>query len=178
MSSAQLHTLYKAFTEAGGHWSTFVIWEKNHFTLGRSDYQRQYEPILYGWKEGGPHYWCGDRNQGDVWQVDKPATNDLHPTMKPLELVERAIRNSSRSGQIVLDTFGGAGSTLIACERTGRQARVLEIVPGYVDVMVRRWQGITGRSATLEGDGRSFDSVAADRLSKPQDTGERGGVQL
>jgi DNA modification methylase len=178
MSSAQLHTLYSAFTEAGGHWSTFVIWEKNHFTLGRSDYQRQYEPILYGWKEGGPHYWCGDRNQGDVWQVDKPATNDLHPTMKPVELVERAIRNSSRSGQTVLDTFGGAGSTLIACERTGRHARVLEILPGYVDVIVRRWQGITGGSATLEGDGRSFESVAANRLSKPHDAAERGGVQL
>jgi DNA modification methylase len=121
-SSSQLHTLHSAFTGAGGHWSTFIIWEKNHFTLGRSDYRRQYEPILYGWKEGGPHYWCGDRDQSDVWQVDRPAVNDLHPTMKPVGLVERAIRNSSRAGQIVLDAFGGAGSTLIACERTGSDA--------------------------------------------------------
>jgi len=178
MGSSQLHTLYSAFTAAGGHWSTFLIWEKNHFTLGHSDYQRQYEPILYGWKEGGPHYWCGDRDQGDVWQVDKPAVNDLHPTMKPVELVKRAIHNSSRFGQIVLDAFGGAGSTLIACERTGRHARVLEIMPGYVDVMVRRWQGITGKSATLEGDGRSFEDVAADRLSKPNIADELTGVQL
>jgi DNA modification methylase len=178
MSSSHLHTLHSAFTGAGGHWSTFIIWEKNHFTLGRSDYQRQYEPILYGWKEGGPHYWCGDRNKGDVWQVDKPARNDLHPTMKPVELVKRAIHNSSRSGQIVLDAFGGAGSTLIACERTGRHARMIEIEPGYVDVMVRRWQGTTGRSATLEGDGRSFKDIAADRLSRPNDADEPAGVQL
>jgi DNA modification methylase len=178
MSSSQLHTLHSAFTGAGGHWSTFVIWEKNHFTLGHSDYQRQYEPILYGWKEGGPHYWCGDRDQGDVWQVDKPVVNDLHPTMKPVELVKRAIHNSSRFGETVLDTFGGAGSTLIACERTGRHARVLEIMPGYVDVMVRRWQGITGKSATLEGDGRSFEDVAAERLSKLPVADEPGGEQL
>jgi hypothetical protein len=76
-----------------GHWSTFIIWAKNTFTMGRADYQRQYEPILYGWREGASHYWCGDRDQGDVWQINKPARNDLHPTM---ELVERAIRNSSR----------------------------------------------------------------------------------
>ena len=96
MSSSELHTLQKAFPEAGGKWSTFVIWAKNTFTLGRADYQRQYEPILYGWKEGTDHYWCGARDQGDVWFVDKPRVNDLHPTMKPVELVERAIRNSSQ----------------------------------------------------------------------------------
>ena len=98
MSSSELATLQSAFTAAGGHWSTFLIWAKNAFTLGRSDYQRQYEPILYGWKAGSPHFWCGDRDQGDVWSVAKPAVNDLHPTMKPVELVERAIRNSSRPG--------------------------------------------------------------------------------
>ena len=90
MSSSELDTLQKAFREAGGKWSTFVIWAKNTFTLGRSDYQRQYEPILYGWKQGTDHYWCGDRDQGDVWFFDKPAKNDLHPTMKPVALVERA----------------------------------------------------------------------------------------
>ena len=97
MSSSELDTLQKAFREAGGKWSTFVIWAKNTFTLGRSDYQRQYEPILYGWKQGADHYWCGARDQGDVWFFDKPAKNDLHPTMKPVALVERAIRNSSKS---------------------------------------------------------------------------------
>jgi DNA modification methylase len=129
MSSSELHTLYKAFAEAGGHWSTFCMWSKNTFTLGRSDYQRQYEPLLYGWREGGDHYWSGARDQGDVWYVNKPQINDLHPTTKPVELVERAIRNSSRRRDVVLDPFGGAGSTLIACEKTGRQARLIEIEP-------------------------------------------------
>ena len=90
MSSSELHTLYHAFTESGGHWSTFVIWAKNVFTMGRADYQRQYEPILYGWKEGTDHYWCGARDQGDVWFVKKPVVNDLHPAMKPVELVDPA----------------------------------------------------------------------------------------
>jgi DNA modification methylase len=162
MSSSELHTLQGAFTEAGGHWSTFVVWAKNTFTLGRADYQRQYEPILYGWKEGADHYWCGDRDQGDVWFVNKPAKNDLHPTMKPVELVERAIRNSSKSRDIVLDPFGGSGTTLIACERTGRQARLIELDPRYVDVIVRRWQGQTGGNAVLEADGRGFNEIAAD----------------
>jgi len=106
MSSSELHTLFRAFTEAGGHWSTFIIWAKNNFTLGRSDYQRQYEPILYGWAEGTPHYRCGARDEGDVWAVDKPSVNDLHPTMKPVALVERAVRNSSKSKDVVLDPFG------------------------------------------------------------------------
>jgi DNA modification methylase len=113
MSSSELHTLQKAFAAAGGHWSTFIVWAKNTFTLGRADYQRQYEPILYGWKDGSDHYWCGARDQGDVWFVDKPVRNDLHPTMKPVALVERAIRNSSKTRDIVLDPFGGSGSTLI-----------------------------------------------------------------
>ena len=111
-----------------------MIWAKNTFTLGRSDYQRQYEPILYGWKQGADHYWCGDRDQGDVWFFDKPAKNDLHPTMKPVALVERAIRNSSKSRDIVLDPFGGSGTTLIAAERTGRRARLIELDPKYADV--------------------------------------------
>ncbi|MCL4844785.1 MAG: site-specific DNA-methyltransferase [Bryobacteraceae bacterium] len=163
MSSSELHTLQKAFREAGGHWSTFVIWAKNTFTMGRSDYQRQYEPILYGWKEGSKHYWCGARDQGDVWFVKKPVANDVHPTMKPVELVERAIQNSSKSRDTVLDPFGGSGSTLIACEKAGRQARVIELEPKYCDVIIRRYQEFTGKPATLEADGRSFDEVAVGR---------------
>ncbi|MBS1877858.1 MAG: site-specific DNA-methyltransferase [Acidobacteria bacterium] len=150
MSSSELHTLHRAFTEAGGHWSTFVIWAKNTFTMGRSDYQRQYEPILYGWKEGTDHFWCGARDQGDVWFVKKPVKNDLHPTQKPVELVERAIRNSSKTRDTVLDPFGGSGSTLIACERTGRQARLIELEPRYCDVIVERWQQHTGKKAQRE----------------------------
>ncbi len=147
MSSSELDTLQKAFREAGGKWSTFVIWAKNTFTLGRADYQRQYEPILYGWKDGADHYWCGARDQGDVWFFDKPVKNDLHPTMKPVALVERAIRNSSKSRDIVLDPFGGSGTTMIAAERTGRRARLLELDPRYVDVIVHRWQETTGGRA-------------------------------
>ena len=160
MSSSELHTLYKAFTEAGGHWSTFVIWAKNAFTMGRSDYQRQYEPILYGWKEGTDHYWCGARDQGDVWFVKKPVANDLHPTMKPVELVERALRNSSKSRDTVLDPFGGSGTTLIACEKAGRQARLIELEPKYVDVIIRRWQAWTGGQARHEASSRTFEEVA------------------
>ena len=149
MSSSELDTLQEAFRKAGGKWSTFVIWAKNTFTLGRSDYQRQYEPILYGWKEGTDHYWCGARDQGDVWFFDKPHKNDLHPTMKPVALVERAIRNSSKSRDIVLDPFGGSGTTLIAAEHAGRRARLVELDPKYIDVIVQRWQQSTGGEARL-----------------------------
>ena len=162
MSSSELDALQSAFRAAGGHWSTFIIWAKNTFTLGRADYQRQYEPILYGWPEGGERHWCGDRDQGDVWQIKKPQKNDLHPTMKPVELVERAIRNSSRPGNVVLDPFGGSGTTLIAAEKSGRQARLIELDPKYVDVIVRRWQDWTGKRATREADGMAFDQAASD----------------
>ncbi len=160
MSSSELDTLQKAFREAGGKWSTFVIWAKNTFTLGRSDYQRQYEPILYGWKQGVDHYWCGARDQGDVWFFDKPAKNDLHPTMKPVALVERAIRNSSKSRDIVLDPFGGSGTTLIAAERSGRRARLIELDPKYADVIVQRWQDSTGGAALLAETGEAFRASA------------------
>ena len=149
MSSSELHTLQKAFIEAGGKWSTFIIWAKNTFTLGRADYQRQYEPILYGWKQGNDHFWCGARDQGDVWFVNKPVRNELHPTMKPVELVERAVNNSSKSRDIVLDCFGGSGTTLIACEKLNRQCRMIELDPKYVDVIVKRWEEFTGKKAEL-----------------------------
>jgi DNA modification methylase len=164
MSSSELHTLHRVFTDAGGHWSTFVIWAKNTFTMGRSDYQRQYEPILYGWKEGTDHFWCGARDQGDVWFIKKPAANDLHPTMKPVELVDRALRNSTKSRDTVLDPFGGSGTTLIACERAGRQARLIEMEPKYCDVIIRRWEEYSGKQAVLESDGRPFKDLAVERL--------------
>ena len=163
MSSSELDALQRAFRAAGGRWSTFLIWAKNTFTLGRADYQRQYEPILYGWKDGAEHYWCGARDQGDVWFFDKPARNDLHPTMKPVALVERAVGNSSKSRDIVLDPFGGSGSTLIACEKTGRQARLVELDPKYVDTIIRRFQDYAGKAAVLDGDGRSYEELDAGR---------------
>jgi len=163
MSSSELDTLQSAFRKAGGHWSTFIIWAKNTFTMGRADYQRQYEPILYGWKEGTAHFWCGARNQGDVWFFNKPVSNDLHPTMKPVELVQRAVENSSKSRDIVLDPFGGSGSTLIACEKTGRSACLIELDPKYCDVIIRRWQEFTGKEATHEEEGRTFADLHSER---------------
>jgi DNA modification methylase len=157
------------------------LWAKNTFTLGRSDYQRQYEPILYGWKDGAVHYWCGARDQGDVWFFDKPTKNDLHPTMKPVALVERAIRNSSKTRDIVLDPFGGSGTTLIAAERAGRRARLIELDPKYVDVIVQRWQAQAGQSAALATSGKSF--AACSNRREPAFRGDvdgmgRGGVTM
>lgn len=152
MSSSELHTLQKAFVAAGGHWSTFIIWAKNTFTIGRSDYQRQYEPILYGWREGVKHYWCGGRDQGDVWQVDKSTSNPLHPTMKPLPLIERAIQNSSQPGDKVLDLFLGSGTTMIGCERTGRTCYSMELDPLNVDIARIRWESFTGEKAVLSAE--------------------------
>lgn len=168
MSSSELDVLQAAFRAAGGKWSTFIIWAKNTFTLGRADYQRQYEPILYGWPEGARRHWCGDRDQGDVWQIKKPQKNDLHPTMKPVELVERALRNSSRPGDAVLDAFGGSGTTLIAAEKSGRVARLIELDPKYADVIVRRWQDYTGEAAVREADGLAFDQATSDSAAISQ----------
>jgi DNA modification methylase len=167
MSSSELHTLQKAWLDAGGKWSTFIIWSKNTFTLGRADYQRQYEPILYGWKQGADHFWCGDRDQSDIWNYNKPRVNDLHPTMKPVELVERAIKNSSKSRDIVLDLFGGSGTTLIACEKTGRQARLMELDPKFVDVIVKRWEEYTGQQAVRSDDGVKFAELTTSAGDAP-----------
>ncbi len=168
MSSSELDTLQLAFRGAGGKWSTFIIWAKNTFTLGRADYQRQYEPILYGWRDGVDHFWCGDRDQGDVWFINKPVKNDLHPTMKPVELVERAIRNSSKTRDIVLDLFGGSGTTLIAAEKTLRRARLVELDPKYVDVIIKRWQDYTGKTATLAASGKTYSECANSYQMAPE----------
>jgi DNA modification methylase len=162
MSSSELDVLQSAFRSAGGKWSTFIIWAKHTFTLGHADYQRQFEPILYGWPADGTRHWCGARDQGDVWNIKKPHKNDLHPTMKPVELVERAVRNSSRPGDIVLDSFGGSGTTMIASEKSDRMARLIELDPKYVDVIVRRWQEYAGAQATRQSDGVAFDALVSE----------------
>ncbi len=176
MSSSELHTLQRAFMECGGHWSDYIIWAKNAFTIGRANHQRQYEAILYGWFEGSTHYWSGARNlsdlvgiedlqydfdgvqlvrvepggiEGDLWQYPKPQKSPEHPTMKPVALCARAVQNSSKRNDIVLDTFGGSGSTMIACEQLDRYCRMSELDPRYCDVIVARWENFTGEKATL-----------------------------
>ena len=149
MSSSEIDSLQSTFKRLGGHWSTFIIWAKDTFTLGRSDYHRQYEPILYGWKDGVSHYFCGDRSQGDVWEFAKPKKNDVHPTMKPVELCQRAVLNSSKPNDIVLDLFGGSGSTLIACEQSSRKCRMMEFEPKYCDVILKRFLALNPNAQIL-----------------------------
>jgi DNA modification methylase len=138
-----------AYTAAGLHFAGCLIWHKNVMVMGRSDYQWQHEPILYGWKPGASHRWYGGRKQTTVFDVDKPSRNADHPTMKPVALVERCIRNSAAQSAIVLDPFGGSGSTLIACEKSKRRARLIELDPSYCDVIVKRWEEATGQKAVL-----------------------------
>ena len=147
MSSKEMPLVSRVLAEEGGHWSDTIIWRKDRFVLGRADYQRAYEPIWFGWREGASHHWCGDRDQDDVWEIDRPSDAPLHPTMKPLALMERAIANSSVSGDLVLDLFAGSGSTLIACERTGRRCAALELDPRYADVVLARWERFSGAKA-------------------------------
>jgi DNA modification methylase len=147
MSSKEMPLVSRVLAEEGGHWSDTIIWRKDRFVLGRADYQRAYEPIWFGWREGAIHHWCGDRDQDDVWDVARPSDAPLHPTMKPLPLMERAIANSSVNGDLVLDPFAGSGSTLIAAERTGRRCAVLELDPRYADVILARWERFAGEVA-------------------------------
>jgi DNA modification methylase len=147
MSSKEMPLVSRVLAEEGGHWSDTLIWAKDRFVLGRADYQRSYEPIWYGWREGASHHWCGDRDQGDVWDIARPSDAPLHPTMKPLPLMERAIANSCSAGGLVLDAFLGSGSTLVACERTGRICAGIELDPVYADVVLARWERFSGETA-------------------------------
>lgn len=123
-------------------------WNKDSIVMGRSDYHYQHEPILYGWKPGAAHHEPAARDQSSVWSIPRPKVSKQHPMMKPVELVEKAIINSSDKGWIVGDPFCGSGTTLIACEKTGRRARVMEIDPKYADVILQRWEDHTGKAAT------------------------------
>jgi DNA modification methylase len=141
-----------------------IIWAKQTFGWEFGRYKFQHEPIFYGHMAGEKDPWYGDKTQSTLWEENKPAANREHPTAKPVALAERALVNSSRAGDLIVDLFGGSGSTLIACERLGRRSRLMEIDPLYTDVVVRRWQAYTGKEATLDSDGRAFDRVAEQRL--------------
>ena len=150
MSGQQLHTLRMSFEEAGFTWSDYLIWMKNHFVIGRKDYQPKHEYILYGWK--GKHKFYGGRDLTTILEFDKPSKSDLHPTMKPIDLLEFLIKQSSEKGGIVFDSFNGSGSTLIAAHNTGRVYRGIEVDPYFVDQSVLRWEKATSRKAMkLEG---------------------------
>lgn len=129
----------KAFKDAGFYLSGCCIWKKNALVLGRSPYQWQHEPCLYGWKQKGKHQWYSDRKQTTIWEYDRPKSNKDHPTMKPIGLMSYPIRNSTMTNGIVLDPFLGSGSTLIACEETDRVCRGIELDPKFVDVIVKRY---------------------------------------
>ena len=150
MASRQWPVVAAALEAAGGHWSGTIVWAKHQFVMSRGDYHTQHELLWYGWRRGVGRYWSGDRTQSDVWMIPRPAVADLHPTMKPVALVERAIRNSSPPGSVVLDLFLGSGTTLVAAERLGRRCLGMELEPRYVQVSIERWQRLTGRSAHLE----------------------------
>lgn len=164
---------YEGIVAAGWKIQSEIIWKKTPFVMGRCDYHWQHEPAWYGFKAGvkGGHAWYGGRDKASVWEVPKPQKMELHPTTKPVELFEIGIRNSSKAGDIVLDLFGGSGTTMIACERLDRDARLMELSPVYVDVIVKRWQEFTGKKAihatAKHQDGsdmhKTFEDIASER---------------
>jgi len=170
--------IFDALKSNGMKWRNLIIWNKGHITLSNSDYksmyepivygfENDYEPILYGWND--QHSFHGEKGEKDIWEcsgelsvwdISRTRLNDLHPTMKPISLCERAICNSSKRNESVLDLFGGSGSTLIACEKSGRNAYLMELEPSYCDVIILRYQAYTGKQATRIKDGVSYDSIA------------------
>lgn len=138
-----------AATDAGWKVRQCLIWKKSSLVMGRQDYHWQHEPCLYGWKEGASHLWSADRKQTTILEFNKPSRNGEHPTMKPVELFEYQMLNNTKGSDIVLDSFGGSGTTIIACEKHGRHARLMELDPKYCDVIVRRWEEFTGKKAEL-----------------------------
>lgn len=157
MGPAEWPAVDKALRDSGFHWSSTIIWYKDQLVMSRKDYHTQYEPLWYGWKEDAARIWVvKDRKQSDVWKCDRPKNSPLHPTTKPVELIERAILNSSNSGVVLFEPFGGSGSCLIACEKTGRINNSMELDPKYVDVIVKRWQEFTGKKAIHADTGLEF----------------------
>lgn len=138
-----------AAQDAGWKVRQCLIWKKSSMVMGRQDYHWKHEPCLYGWKEGAGHLWATDRKQTTILEFEKPSRNGEHPTMKPVALFEYQLLNNTKGGDIVLDSFGGSGTTLIAAEKNGRVARLMELDPKYCDVIVKRWEDFTGKKAEL-----------------------------
>jgi DNA modification methylase len=162
-SSSWQREFQNALEAAGFAVRCQLIWAKNTFAWGFGRYKFQHEPMFYCHVAGEKDPWYGDKTQSTLWEEKKPAANRIHPTAKPVELVERALLNSSKAGDVVADLFAGSGSTLIACERRNRKARLMEIDPKYADCICRRFQEYSGKQAVLDGDGRTFEQVKAER---------------
>ena len=137
-----------------------LIWKKSSLVMGRQDYHWMHEPCLYGWKDGASHLWASDRKQTTILEFAKPSRNGEHPTMKPVELFEYQMLNNTKGSDLVLDSFAGSGTTAIACEKHGRNARLMELDPKYCDVIIKRWQDFTGQLAMHEGSGKNFEEIA------------------
>lgn len=145
-----------------------LVWAKDSMVMGRQDYHWKHEPCLYGWKEGAGHLWATDRKQTTILNFQRPNRNDIHPTMKPVELIQYQVLNNTKGEDIVLDLFGGSGTTMIACEMNGRHSRLMELDPKYCDVIIKRWQDFTGKEATHAETGKPFNAHAA-LLAKGKD---------
>jgi site-specific DNA-methyltransferase (adenine-specific) len=145
-----------AANDAGWKVRQCLIWKKQTMVMGRQDYHWKHEPCLYGWKDGAGHLWASDRKQTTILEFDRPSRNSEHPTMKPVALFEYQMLNNTKGGDLVLDSFGGSGTTLIAAEKNGRTALLMELDPKYCDVIVKRWQDFTGKQAVLESSGQTF----------------------
>jgi DNA modification methylase len=165
-SSAWQREFQNALESAGFEVRCQIIWAKNTFAWGFGRYKFQHEPLFYAHVAGEKDPWYGDKSQSTLWHENKPAASRIHPTSKPVELIERALVNSSKAGDIVADLFGGSGSTLIACERRNRKSRLIEIDARYADCIVQRWEEYTGKHAILEGVDQTFEEIARARRSE------------
>lgn len=154
-----------AARDAGWQVRQCLIWRKSSLVMGRQDYHWKHEPCLYGWKEGAAHLWAADRKQTTILEFDKPSRNGEHPTMKPVELFEYQMLNNTKGADIVLDSFGGSGTTVIAAEKHGRHARIMELDPKYCDVIIKRWQDFTGQEAIHAETGLPFNEMTNDANS-------------
>ena len=143
-----LDYIFRALDKLNNRYKALIIWDKGNHTLSNSDYMSKYEPIVYGWFND--HLFYGNRSNFDIWDIERTKKNDLHPTMKPVDLVVQAIKNSSKTEDVILDMFGGSGTTLIASEETQRICYMMELDPKYCDVIIRRWENLTGQKAKLE----------------------------
>jgi DNA modification methylase len=148
---------YLNLSTSGINVSSCIVWNKGSGGMGWQDYRYQYEFIIYGFKEGSAHSWYGGRTETDIWEQKREARQKyVHPTQKPVELIERALNNSSKADDVILDLFGGSGSTLVACEKIHRYARLMELDPQYCDVIIKRWQDYTGQEAINEQTGKTY----------------------